>query len=102
LVDHLELDDHLAALEVRGLLAASGVGHHDVGGEVVEQQDLTPQRGVELDHGRQRLGLDPDQFRGVSGSGGGLGHDGDQRLAHEPDPVRHQQRPVRAGRVPGG
>ncbi len=49
-----------------------------------------------VDHHRQGVVVDNDEFGGVGGLGRGLGHHHGHRLAHEPHPIGGQDRPVGA------
>ena len=73
----------------------------EVGAELVElDRRALGQRGLRVDHGRQGLVVDEHDLGGVLGLGHRLGHDGDDRFAHEADLAVGQRRP-RAGRVEG-
>ena len=65
-----------------------------VGAEVVElERRALGQRGLRVDHGRQRLVVDDHGVRGVLGLGDRLGHHGDDRFTDEADLAVGQRRP---------
>ena len=93
---HDPLADHDLGFERLGRRRLGAHGH--VRPVVGMDQHLVGEGGLDADDRLERVVVDDDGLGGVDGLGQGLGHDGDDRLPHEPDHVGGQDRPGEGGR----